>query len=116
MKTNTSGSAMNFSFFFHLLVTILAWLGPFLFSWQLMLIAYILVQLQFQIFGKCLVNEQHDLSEEDDFTFYAFLFEKMGFQPNRKLVKSIVRGGLYIVLAIFTVIWQVVLENKAVLF
>jgi len=111
-----SGSTINFSFFFHLTVTILAWFGPFLFSWQLIVTAYILVQLQFQVFGKCLVNEQHDLVEEDDFTFYAYLFERMGFQPNRKIVKTIVRGGLYVVLAIFTVIWQVVLKKEALLF
>ena len=116
MKSTTSGSSLNFSFFLHLVVTILAWLGPFLISWQLMVTAFVLVQLQFMFFGRCLLNEQHDLKEEDDYTFYAYLFETLGFKTNRKLVKKIVRGGLYWVLAVVTILWQVVLGKEALLF
>lgn len=116
MEPITKGSAFNFSFFLHLAVTILAWLGPFLVSWQLMVTAFVLVQLQFMFFGRCLLNEQHDLKEEDDYTFYAYLLETVGFKTNRKLVKKIVRGGLYWVLAMVTIIWQVVLKNEALLF
>ena len=109
MKTTSSGSTVNFTFFLHLLVTVLAWVGPFFIPWQLMVTAFVVVQLQFMFFGKCLMNEHHDLKEEDDYTFYAHLFERMGFEPNRKLVKKIVRGGLYWFLAAFTILWQVVL-------
>lgn len=116
MEIPTKGSALNFSFFLHLAVTILAWLGPFLVSWQLMVTAFVLVQLQFMFFGKCLLNEQHDLKEEDDYTFYAYLLETMGFKTNRKLVKKVVRGGLYWVLAALTIVWQMVLGNEPLLF
>ena len=51
-----------------------------------------------------------------DYTFYAYLFETMGFKTNRKLVKKIVRGGLYWVLAVVTIVWQIVMENEAILF
>ena len=116
MNSDIKNSNLNISFWLHLLVTILAWAGPFLFSWQLMIAAYLLVQLQFWIFGRCLLNEQHDLSEEDDYTFYAFLLEYLGFNFNRKAVKMIVRNGLYLVLAALTFIWQVILKHEAILF
>lgn len=113
MKRKTE---INATFWLHLLVTILAWVGPFLFSWQLMVLAYGLVQLQFWFFGKCLMNEQHDLKEEDNYTFYAYLLEYLGFNFDRKIVKNIVRNGLYIFFGIFAYCWQAVLGNEAILF
>ena len=117
MKSKTQNTTIkNASFIFHLIVTLLAWIGPFLFNWKWMVAAYILVQIQFQVFGKCLVNEQHDLLEEDDHTFYAYLFESMGMTVNRKKIKTIVRGGLYLGLAAFTILWQVGFGFKSLIF
>ena len=53
------------AFWLHLFVTGLAWFAPFLFSWKILLLVYGAVMLQFAIFGRCLLNEQHGLIESD---------------------------------------------------
>jgi hypothetical protein len=103
-------------FWLHLFVTLLAWVAPFLFSWKLSLPVYGLVMLQFGVFGRCLMNEQHGLREEDNRIFYTDLLEKMNFKPDRALVKYLVRKLLYPVLALVALGWQVVWGHAPLLF
>ena len=109
-------SQHNFMFYFHVFITSLAWVGPFLFSWQIMLVAYATILLQFLVFKKCLLNDKHDLTVSEDATFYSYLFEMCGMTVNRPVIKNIVRKYLYFVLGAFTYLWQVILEHKALLF
>jgi hypothetical protein len=110
-------SKHNFMFWFHVFITSLAWVGPFLFSWQIMLVAYSIILLQFLVFDKCLLNAEHDLTQSEDATFYSYLFEAVGMKNlNRPLIKIIVRRYLYFILGAFTVCWQVYLGNEALLF
>ncbi len=103
-------------FFIHLLSVIVAWTGPFLFSWKLMIPLYIMVSAQFIIFKSCLMNKHHGLDESDDLTFYAELFELMGFQPNRRKLKLFIRNYLNIILIAVTLGWQVGLDIKPLFF
>lgn len=112
----TTDSSHNFSFWFHLFITILAWVGPFLFSWYLMLTAYGIVVVQFMIFNKCLLNAKHDLKTDNDATFYSYLFEQMGMEVNRAKLKKFVRIFLYPLLGAFTVLWQLYLGFESLLF
>lgn len=114
MSTNTIKSKALFGL--HLLSVIATWLMPFLISWKIAVAVYAAVMIQFAIWGKCLMNEHHGLDESDGRIFYTELFEKMGFRPNPGLVKTIVRQWLYPLLALVSVLWQVVLGNKALLF
>ena len=110
-------SKHNLMFWVHLFITSLAWVGPFLFSWQIMLCAYSTILLQFFVFKKCLLNDKHDLTVSEDATFYSYLLETVGFNNfNRPLLKTIVRNYLYFILGALTVIWQVYLGHKALLF
>jgi len=111
-----SDSSHNFSFWFHLFITILAWVGPFLFSWYLMVTAYLIVILQFMVFNKCLLNAKHDLKTDDDATFYSYLFEQMGIEVNRTRLKKFVRLYLYPLLGMFTMVWQLYFGFEAPLF
>lgn len=81
-----------------------------------MLIAYCVVQLQYKIFSKCLMNVGHGLDDAGDDTFYAYLIELAGFKTNRKRVKFIVRERLNIFLAAFTILWQIILDFEPLLF
>ena len=107
MKSNTAHTEINGMFWVHLFVTSLAWIGPFLFSWPLMLIAYCVVQLQYLMFNRCLMNEGHDLAEEDNNTFYHYILTKLGFHLDKKRVKFVVRKRLNIFLGLFVVLWQI---------
>ncbi len=111
-------STHNFAFWFHVLLTLLALFGPFLFSWYLMVTAYGLVLIQFLIFNRCLLNAKHNLDTETDkdATFYSYLFEKVGYNPNKRTLKLIVRRYLYIILSTITILWQVVFGFKPLLF
>jgi hypothetical protein len=104
------------AFWLHLFVTLLAWAAPFLFSWQISLPVYAAVMLQFAVFGRCLANRQHDLSEDEGATFYSYLFEKMGFQPNRRRLKFYVRKVYYPALMAFSIFWQEFLGNEPLIF
>ena len=116
MDREATSISMNGMFWFHLFVTALAWLGPFLFSWYLMLFAYALVQLQYQVFGRCLMNKSHELKEENDKTLYHYIFTKMGFKFGRKPVKHFVRKRLNYFLSAFVVFWQLYLGFEPLLF
>ena len=115
-STEAAKLEINNMFWVHLFVTSLAWIGPFLFSWYLMIFAYILVQLQYQVFNRCLMNEGHDLIEDNDKTFYHFIFTKMGMTLERKAVKIFVRQRLNYILGAFTIFWQVYLGFEPLLF
>ena len=114
MQTATLKSGLVF--WLHVLSVIGAWLMPFLLTWKIALVIYAAVMTQFAIWGKCLVNEHHGLDESDGRIFYTDLLEKMGFKPNPKLVKTLVRQWLYPSLAVVTLIWQVVLGHAPLLF
>jgi hypothetical protein len=109
-------SEHNFMFWFHLFITSLAWVGPFLFSWQIMVVAYAIILLQFLVFDKCLLNAKHDLTVSEDATFYSYLFEACGMTVNRPLIKVVVRRYLYFILGAFAYFWQVALGHLALLF
>ena len=81
-----------------------------------MVSVYSLVIAQFIIFKRCLMNKKHGLEESEDHTFYAELFELMGFQPNRRALKTFIRNYLHVILAVFTLIWQVGLGFEPLLF
>jgi hypothetical protein len=109
-------SEHNIIFWFHVLITALAWLGPFLFSWWLMATAYGIVTLQFIIFKRCLLNSKHALDDQEDVTFYTYLFERLGLSVNRKRLKLWVRNLIYPILGVFSYVWQEVLEFDPLLF
>lgn len=106
----------NFIFWFHVFITALAWVGPFLFSWPWMIAAYTIVVLQFIVFDRCLLNAQHNLTDSEDSTFYSYLFEACGMTVNRPFIRMIVRKYLYVLLGLFTLLWQVILGFKPLLF
>jgi hypothetical protein len=106
----------RFTFALHLLVTILAWVGPFLFSWWLLALAYGAVQVQFWVFRACLLNKHHGLEEAGNVTFYSHLFAEMGIPHNPLWVKRVVRNGLYPFLGAWAWLWQVVLNHPPLLF
>lgn len=114
--TEAAKLEINGMFWVHLFVTALAWVGPFFFSWYLMIFAYILVQLQYQVFNRCLMNEGHDLGEEDHKTFYHYIFTKMGMTLERRAVKIFVRQRLNYILGAFAIFWQCYLGFEPLLF
>ena len=73
-----------------------------------------MVLMYFSVFGRCLMNDHHGLQETDGRIFYTDRLERMGFRPNRPLLKRFVRRYLYFLLAAFTLLWQLVFQMTAV--
>ncbi len=110
-------SNLNFMFWFHAFLVLIAWTGPFLFSWYMMVTVYAILMAQFLVFGKCLMNKSHGLEDlSDDKIFYTELLNLMGFYPNKTKLKFFVHRILYIILGSVAIIWQVVLGHAPVLF
>lgn len=103
-------------FWFHLFITLLSWVAPFMFSWYYLLPVYWTVMLQFAVFNRCLINKNHALGEADDTTFYSHILELVGFNFERRKVKIFCRRILYPFLTAVTLIWQVVLGNVPTMF
>lgn len=108
-------SKHNFIFWFHLAITLLAFIGPFLFSWYWIVPVYLLVLLQFRVYNRCLLNSKHDM-DDTNATFYSYLFHQIGIQHNVERVKRFVRGPLYALLAVLTILIQLVYGFKPLLF
>lgn len=109
-------TVLNLAFWFHLFITVLAWIGPFLFSWYLMLTAYAIVVIQFMIFGRCLLNKSHGLKDENNATFYSILLELVGISHDPARVKYWVRKWVHPLLALFTLCLQLWLNWEPLLF
>lgn len=114
MTLSTLKSRLAFSF--HLFVTLLAWVAPFLVSWKWSVPVYAAVMLQFAVFSRCLMNGQHQLDESGHATFYSHLFESAGFHPDRRRLKFFVRKVSYPLLAAISLIWQEVFHISPLLF
>jgi hypothetical protein len=97
-------------------LTLGAYIAPFLITWKIIVPIFVITIIQHAIFGRCLLNAKHGLSETDGSTFYSELIERLGFQPNKVAVRFFVRKILYPLLTIVTLIWQVVLGNKPLWF
>lgn len=103
-------------FLLHLLLTIGALFLPFLVSWQITVPVLLLVIAQHAIFGRCFMLSGHEVSEDDGSTFYSHVIERFGFQPNKKAIRFFVRKILYALLTTITLIWQLLLNHKPLLF
>ena len=107
---------LNMGFWLHAFITFLAWVGPFLFNWKAMLLAYVLVILQHIFLGKCLLNDAHGTAEEDYNTFYGLVLELLGFRPDKKRLHFLARRVFLPALAGFTIFWQVGLGVRSLVF
>lgn len=115
-KEKNINSVLNTAFWFHLFITALAWIGPFLFSWYWMISAYGIVILQFMVFGRCLLNKSHGLKDENSATFYSVIFDLLGIKHNPTRLKYWVRNWFYPLLAVFTLVMQFLFNWEPLLF
>jgi hypothetical protein len=110
--TEPINTSLNLAFWFHLFITILAWIGPFLLPWYVMVFSYSVVTIQFYIFGRCLLNKSHNLKDENSATFYSVLFNLVHISHNPKKLKFWVRNWFYPILALFTLVLQLVFKYR----
>ncbi len=103
-------------FIFHLFIMVLAWVAPFLFSWYLVVPIYLLLIVQFAVFGRCLLNKAHNLEGERGSTLYVYVFDYLNIKVNRDKLNYFIHKPFYIILTVITLTWQLVLGFMPVLF
>lgn len=116
MQAEKTKLQYNAVFWIHACITLLAWVGPFLFNWMLMCSAYAIVILQHTVLKKCILNDKHGVDESEHHTIYSAVFEEMGIPVSRKPLKKFVRNYLYSLLAVFTFLLQFVFGYIPLLF
>jgi hypothetical protein len=108
-------SKHNWVFWFHLCITLLAWVAPFMVSWYLSIPIYLIVWIQFRVFNRCLMNRGHDMDDTNS-TFYSYLLNQIGIPHNELKLLRFVRNELYLVLGGIALIWQVLLGIEPLFF
>lgn len=103
-------------FILHGALSVGAYFVPFIITWKIAVPLFVGVALQHAIFGRCLMNARHGLSENDGSTYYSEAIERMGFHPNKKSVRFFVRKILYPFLTVVTLCWQLLLGNQPLWF
>lgn len=109
-------SEHNLVFWVHVFITSLAWLGPFLFSWYLLVGVLLIVLIQFMIWDRCLMNGSHDLEDKEETTLYSYVIERLGYSVDRTELRLWVRKYFYPILSAIAIIWQAVLGFEPLLF
>ena len=71
-------------FWVHLLLIILVWLSPILFSWKIILLLIFIYYLQLFVFGDCILTKKQFGNEKREETFYSYYLCKIGFKINKK--------------------------------
>jgi len=95
----------------HFLIIILIFLSPFILSWKIVLVFIILYYIQLFIFGNCLLTIAQFKEHSRSTTFYSFILEKLGFFPNKKVVRIIVDYFLPWIILMVAIIWQHLLSH-----
>ena len=106
----------NFTFFIHIILEILSFLSPLLFSWWLVIIGFILMHIQFKIFGTCVLNKIQFKKHKGDSVFLYPYAKMLGINISFKNMRFLMRYIIPLLLIIISIIWQILLKNQPVVF
>lgn len=105
----------KFIAWFHLFEIILVWFSPFLISWYLIISLIILNYIQIVLLGDCVLTRMQ-FGNKNKKTYYTFLLEKLGFKPDNKKVTFFVINVKPFILLFISFIWQILLNNRPLVF
>lgn len=111
---NTIKKDYNLTFWIHLIIVLILLSSWFLFSWYFVLVGIILLQIQFYIFGNCVLTK-HEFgdSEQACITYYL---EKWRILKNTKNARLFVKYHIHIIVFLIAIIWQIFLGFSPLLF
>lgn len=107
-------------FWLHLLFIILFILTPFLVPYYIVFLLVVLFYIQNGLFKNCVLTKAQLRSREnvleDELSFYAYYFKKMGLRVNPKKIKKYFSWSLLWIIFIFSIFWQIDLGNSPLWF
>lgn len=106
-------------FWIHLFLILIFIISPFFFAWQWILLFVFVFILQDKFFKNCVLTKaqlrHRDDIADDELSFYAYYFKKMGIKINPKKVKKYFAWTLLWLVFIFSLFWQIDLGNAPLL-
>jgi hypothetical protein len=103
-------------FWVHLVLIIIAYCSPFLFSWELISFGIIILWVEYIVFTGCPLTHAQIGKKDKEITFYTIYLEKMGFKFNREKIKNFFRNIVPLIILAIAIIWQVLFGNQPLLF
>ncbi len=101
-------------FWLHLILDALFVISPFLFSWKLILLGIILLELQFVFFGGCLINKLHFSKDKEAVFLYPYL-KMLGVDISYQNAKILMRYIVPVIILGTAIFWQVVMKNAPII-
>ncbi len=102
-------------FWVHLLLIFIFLACPFLIGWQWVFLIGVLFIVQDKLFNNCILTQAqlgHKKEiRQDELSFYAYYFQKMGLKINPKWVKKYIAWGIIIFVLLFSLFWQIDLKQ-----
>lgn len=100
----------------HLIITIIAYLSPFLFSYWIIILGALILQIQFLLINDCFIN-WFEFGPINEITFVGYYLQKWGLiKENTIKTKIIIRYITPVLVIVFALIWQVLLNQQVFLF
>ena len=96
----------GFVFWIHLILIILAYLSPFLFSFKIMIVLVLLYYLQIIIFNGCKLTEIQ-FGKQSYFTFYYPYLRKLGFNVSKKFVYYLMRWWMPLIILLISFVLDI---------
>jgi len=109
MKMNKKQKDYGFIFWIHLVLNLIAIFSWLFFSWWIIVIGEIMLQLQYFIFNGCILSRAEFGRDEACVPYYLM---KWRIVRNKKRARFFVRNILPLIVIIFGIIWQVLLRNS----
>ncbi len=105
----------GFIFWLHLVLVLFAYFSPFLFNWKIIIVATILLFIQYSLIGGCVLNKvQFDNTK--DITFLYPYLTMLGLKLNPYKFRIFIRYILPFILLFIAIIWQLVLKKSPLIF
>ena len=105
----------GFTFWLHLILILIAYSSPFLFSWKLILFGVVILLIQFLVLKQCVLTTAQ-FGDEKYITFYTLYLEMLGFKFKRKNLYILMRYIMPFIVLLISLIWQILLNHKPIIF
>lgn len=104
-------------FWIHLIVNLVLYFSWILFSWWIILIGEIILQLQYQIFGGCVLTKAEFGKEKNDTSCIGYYLEKWNLiKKNTPKTKVFIRDISPWIIFALSVLWQLILGIRPLVF
>ncbi len=99
-------------FWLHCAWSVIAYFSWLLFSWWIVILGAAILQLQFFIFGNCVLTKAEFKEAAKDASWHAVYLEKLGLKVNRRKVEIAVRYVAPAIVFALILVWQFALAQE----